>query len=278
MPDRRIAAVVVLYHPQKEVWRNIETYREAAERLYLIDNSGGDSLIPKNLLQMQKVELLHSGENLGIAKALNLALKSARDAGYAWLLTMDQDTAFSRGDLERFLHDFRHCTCHNAAILSPLHNRREIHSEEEGSFVQKTYVMTSANLVHIEKVMAAGGYDEKLFIDEVDHELSFRLGGLGYTIWVHSGIAVKHSLGTRYRKKVLYPAERLYYMIRNYLYVRKKYLSCAPSFFQTRDRYLLRFFLRQTVYGRERLQNLKMIFLGIWDYGRGSLGKRNHVL
>ncbi|MER3463640.1 MAG: hypothetical protein C4329_03655, partial [Chitinophagaceae bacterium] len=47
---------------------------------------------------------LHDGENRGIAARLNQACKLAIQEGFAWLLTMDQDSFFSDQMLDQYLH------------------------------------------------------------------------------------------------------------------------------------------------------------------------------
>lgn len=136
--------------------------------------------------------------------------------------------------------------------------------------------MTSANLVKVETAREVGGYDENLFIDEVDHAFCFRLKDSGYTILQNISIAVNHSLGTSYKynaKVKLYDPVRLYYMCRNYLYLKDKYYPKYVSFFKIRDRYLFKFFFNQMIYGKQRVQNLKMILQGLKDYKNKKYGQ-----
>jgi rhamnosyltransferase len=273
-----IAAVVVLYNTSLEVWENIKTYIAAVDKLYIIDNSEKNHSFFHKVHLDHKIEVLYAkGYNIGISEALNLALRKAKQSGYEWLMTMDQDSAFLDESIEILLHDFYKLDKQHTVVVSPLHNSKFIKINHETVFMEKEFVMTSANIVHVDKALHIGGYDENLFIDEVDHEFCFRIRRAGYSIFVHRTVAVKHALGTKNNNITLYTPDRLYYMIRNYLYIRKKYLYEYAEFFTQRDAYLKVFFMRQILYGKHRFKNLKMLLKGFIDYSKGQFGKMNNA-
>ena len=190
-------------------------------------------------------------------------------------MTLDQDTSFNDGDIDAFFESFYTLNDENIALVSPLHNKKFIINNNERTFIEKDYIMTSANIVNVAMAREVGGYDENLFIDEVDHEFCFRLKENAYTILQNISISVNHSLGTSYKynaKIKLYDPVRLYYMSRNYLYVKRKYHIKFSSFFKIRDRYLFKFFLNQMIYGEQRFKNIKMIFKEIKDYKNQKYG------
>lgn len=270
------AAVVVLYHPEECVFENVSTYINHVNTLYVIDNSTSEHSLLNRLTAFNNVEILHSGSNLGVAKGLNIALEKASSEQMSWLMTFDQDTSYKANDIDIFIQSFNTLKNDKIAMVSPLHNHELIINNTEEPFVDKVYVMTSANIVNVSIAQKVGGYDEKLFIDEVDHEFCFRLKDNGYAILENTTIAVNHTLGTRYKdnsKIKLYDPIRLYYMMRNYLYLKEKYHSKQTLFFKKRDKYLLKFFANQILYGKQRFQNLKMIFKGIRDYKNHKYGK-----
>ena len=281
MKRNTLAGVVVLYHPKPSVWENIQSYLGSLDKLYIVNNSTEQSSLLQHLLASEQTQLLYSGENIGIAKALNLALKQAEEDNIEWLMTFDQDSAFERDDFSLFLNACEEVVHERVAIFSPLHQRRLQKPASSSPFSTQLYVMTSANRVNVAIAQEVGGYDENLFIDEVDHEFCFRLHMHHYRVFVHHTIAIKHTLGEKYRHRgreiTLYDAKRLYYMSRNYLYIREKYYRYDKTFFKQRDRYLLRFFKNQLLYGKSRFQNLKSILYGYRDYRNRAFGKGHHV-
>ena len=267
-----ISAIVVLFKPSDKIYQNIQSYAEKLERLYVVDNSPEPSIVAEKLLQKEKVELLSSSVNIGLAEAYNLGLKSAQRDGFQWLMTMDQDSFFEPGQLENYLGDFAQAGKEKLAIYVPLHNPKFL-SREKNKPV--TVAMSSASIVNVEFALKTGGFDSALFIDEVDHEFCLRAWLDGYAVLQDCGVYVEHRLGEDLedgRKK--YSGTRLYYMVRNHLYLRKKYAELYPDYFGERDRYMRKFILRQLWYHKRKLYRTVMVLRGIGDYLLGRMGKR----
>lgn len=266
-------AVVTLFNPDNRVFDNILTYLPYIKELLIIDNSS----IPFNIDVLKNkysnITLLSSGKNLGISKSLNLAVKYAKLKKYRWLLTMDQDSYFDSSEIEKFIRLFYKSLDDTLAIFAPLHNKKFL-------FLEKTYnkdivfVMTSANIINIEKTISIGMFDEKLFIDEVDHDFCLRLKKEGYNIFQNQNSYINHRLGEKHKKFNinLYPSKRIYYIIRNYLYIRKKHKRDMPFFFKKRDIYLLKFFLQQFIYSKNKIEYSYMLSKGIKDYKNKKMG------
>jgi len=278
----KIAAVVILYHPNQNVFDNIKTYINKIDFIYIVDNSNYPdraNIVLEEIKLFENYALIHSGRNIGIAKALNLALHHAQKDKYSWLITMDQDTSFEYKQLQKYFKDFYTIDTTNIAIISPLHNRKLVNSMlNQNPFVAKEYVMTSANIVNVNHALDIGGYDENLFIDEVDHAFCFALQDSQYTILENQTVFVHHELGTPYKKNSdikLYPPIRLYYMCRNYLYLRKKYRILHKSFFKRRGSYLIKFFIIQLIYSDQKIKSFKMILRGLSDYYHKKFGKQH---
>lgn len=96
----RLLAVVVLYHPGKDLAGNINSYLSQADRLLLWDNTpgGGREQLPlSGVTHPERLEYRGCGRNVGIGTALNDAVAYAREHGYTHLLTLDQDSYFLPG-------------------------------------------------------------------------------------------------------------------------------------------------------------------------------------
>lgn len=99
----KVMAVVILYHPDAKVLGNIKTYLDDVEQLLILDNSEQgrqNSELAAMLSELPHSRYIAFGDNLGISYALNYALKQAD--GYDYLLTMDQDSSFSAGMVEKY--------------------------------------------------------------------------------------------------------------------------------------------------------------------------------
>jgi len=269
-------AVVTLFNPTEDVLDNIRSYLPYIKELLIIDNSNTTSSIVSTLKkEFSSIVLLSSSVNLGISKSLNLAISYSKRKNYNWLLTMDQDSYFPPSEIDKFLTLFSQLSKDNLAIFSPLHNKKFL-KEEFPHNSKELFVLTSANIINIEKVVSMGGFDENLFIDEVDHDFCLRLKKLNYIIIQNYNCYIHHTLGKKHSKLNinLYSSERIYYMIRNYLYIKKKYKREVPSFFRERDTYLLKFFFKQFIYSNHRGRYIKMFYKGIQDYRNSNMGYR----
>jgi len=267
-------AVVTLFNPEDGVLDNIRSYVPYVKELLVIDNSK----VPSDLTLLKKefnVKVFCFHKNLGIAKALNLALKHAEKKEYRWLLTMDQDSCFNPEEIRKFITIFKETPHDDLALFSPLHNRKMIKKSPVMSSA-KNFVMTSGNLINVQKSLSIGGFDERLFIDEVDHDFCLRLKKEKYKILQSQNCYLNHTLGEPcdLSKKTRYPSKRLYYMSRNYLFLRAKHQAFFPSFFKERDRYLLKFFVKQIFYSSQKREHIKMLYLGVKDYKKKSMGYR----
>ena len=272
-------AIVTLFNPKNDVFDNIKSYLPYVKELLIVDNSQ----IPVDLKllyeESAKIILLSSSVNLGISKSLNLAIEYSKNKGYQWLLTMDQDSSFNPLEIEKFLIAFESISKDNLAIFSPLHNQKFL--KKDVTFNKsKEYVMTSGNIINIEKSLTIGGFDEKLFIDEVDHDYCLSLKVKGYTIiqnyntYLNHSLGEKHLLNTNGKYINLYSSSRVYYMLRNYLYIRSKHKKRPYDFFAQRDKYLLKFLIKQLIHSKNRVKYIKMLFLAIKDYRNSSMGYR----
>ncbi len=278
MPN--IAAVVLLFYPPEEVLQYIETYRKEVSHLYLVDNtdnSHASASLKDTVCTFPNVSLLQNAENIGVAKALNLALSHAEKDGFTWLLTMDQDSYFDQKEWSVYLEHFEKLDRDNVALVSPLHNPKFVNKMLKNPHVKQETVLSSGNLVKVQCALDVGGYDEKLFIDEVDHAFCFELLNKGYDIVQDQTVFLQHTLGTAFGKHgniKLYAPFRLYYMLRNYLYIKKKYAVKFPLFFKKRGKYLVLFFMKQLLFSKDRVENIRMMKQGSRDYQNEIYGKK----
>jgi hypothetical protein len=65
-------------------------------------------------------------------------------------------------------------------------------------------------------------------------------------------------------------------MLRNYLYIRKKYYQKESYFFNQRDKYLIKFFKNQLLYSSNKIQDIKMLLKATIDYKNKKYGKLNY--
>ncbi|HHD64912.1 MAG TPA: glycosyltransferase, partial [Desulfobulbaceae bacterium] len=272
----RICGVVLLHNPTAAHLSNMESYRHGVEWLYVIDNS--PRLDPDRLRYigaLEKTTLLSSGENLGIGAALNRAVSTARAEGYRWMLTMDQDSIFEERQFERFIESLGGIAAERAAIVSPLHGDRDFLPSERVRYDAVSDVSTSGNLLNLVVAEAVGPFNEALFIDSVDHDFCVRARIKGYEILRTKNIYLNHRPGSEYagsilnlKKKTFYihSPERMYFIVRNALYMRRTYRGVYPAYTRT---YVKRIFERASKcvrYTDRRRAYLGYMLKGVFDH------------
>lgn len=280
----RIAGCVILYFPDEEVIDNIESYINKVDRLYVVDNGGGEFVFQSLKNQHDNVTLVNYVENEGIAKPLNDVLHLAHGK-YDFLLTMDQDSKFSN-TVDAYFESLNHFEWKNTLGIGPYLRLKNVSKEEtkQKQKWKKVYsVITSGNIINVKNAVFIGGFLEKLFIDEVDNEFCFRGYRKGYYTYQSTGeIYLDHNLGNQ--KKVRFIREfhptmhnyiRTYYIFRNKTYVIKKYHNLNFRLMWTE--YYWRMFkltISKAFFESDKKRKLKSVFCGIYDGLMNNMGKK----
>ncbi|MCD7724852.1 MAG: glycosyltransferase [Clostridiales bacterium] len=168
------------------------------------------------------------GDNYGIGKALNCALRWAKREGFEWLLTMDQDTIV-KADAIEYARSYLSCTEIGNIGIACLRWTEDV---GKGKYDFLKFALTSGSIVNIEIAEKIGKFNEAFFIDGVDMEFCYRLYLHGYRMIRLNEAVMVHFIGNK--KKIMlgsgeaaithnYPPVRYYYIFRNYFYLIKQY-------------------------------------------------------
>ncbi len=272
-----IAGVVVLYNPDYEVLNNIKSYLDELDCLYVCDNSDIiNECLVSNLKKLPRVKYVSFGQNKGISYALNIALNLAK--GYDFLLTMDQDSNFCSG----MMHKYRNIILDNyikddtVAMFSV--NYLNIDNLNDGVEVVERAI-TSGSILNIKIAKEIGGFDENLFIDEVDYEFCYRANAYGYKILYFKGILLQHNLGSPIKGCYLgkqftawnHNAIRKYYIARNNIYIMKKYPEKRKKCLKA----IVGYFAKTVLIEPDKCKRILFMIRGIRDGIIGRMGKLN---
>jgi len=279
-----IAGMIVLYHPNiQETIQNIDTYIDDLNLLIVVDNSDTPSDIKWHLQdRYNNIKYISNKKNLGIARALNIGCDIAMGLNYSWILTMDQDSGFENFSSYLTCFDKLNDTSNIALVApNPFCKPSEIQTTKtKCSQTTNSLVLTSGNLLSLCCFEKIGGFTEKLFIDEVDHDYCLRANMLGYSIVLFENIALYHHLGdtTNKNNKKLkqHNATRHYYMTRNAFYMAEKYHDIYPKkysytkiFYKTLYRKVFRILRKED----DKLQKLLYVAKGFKDFCIKRYGK-----
>ena len=244
----KLLALVTLYYPPAHITDNLLTYAEDVDGLFVWDNTPGGSnyQFPESI--SHKIVRLRQGENTGIGKALNAAAMFALDNGYTYLLTMDQDSAFTASTFKDYIRIINNDKDSSHFAYIPLINASGTDSNAPLKEAQGMIISGSIfPLKTIQKVMLVPAAN------------------------------LKHELGHPLRKQILiwhpmslnYSPVRTYYIARNFLYLNKQYAEFK------RPELLWKLIWERPFYilfsEENKWEKLKALARGIWQGWRKDL-------
>lgn len=279
MEELKIAGIVTLYNPTDQDIKNIDTYIDDIDRLYVIDNTEGKdnkSRIPSN----EKIKYIFKNENLGVATALNMGAKNAIEEGYKYLLTMDQDTTFKPGVMKKLKEVINNTDMSKIGIVTPWHHTKLIDKKPETETDDPHDVMTSGNILNLDIWQKIGGFKDWFFIDGIDIEYCMNLHKNGYKILRVNSVEIDHNLGDLFYKNIRgrlflctnHPPIRRYYIMRNYHYILDMYKDVEPSYCYSlvSQRHNM---IGVLLFEKQKIKKIRKYIQGLRDYKKGIKGK-----
>lgn len=278
----KIAATVVLYNPDFTYVENVLSYLNDVEKCYIIDNSENNFVLDKSLLNNPKVKYIQFGENKGIGYALKVAAEEAFKDGFGFLLTMDQDSKLSLDAFGKFIEFATKNNVENIAQISL--NTTEFKNDDDGKVKTEEVQMciTSGCFVNLKLYQKIEGFNDKLFIDLVDFDLSHQFIKAGYRIVLLRDAYIIHKIGepVRLKRKVFgktiissnHSPIRYYYIYRNESYLFKRDKEFYKNIHKNHKKDVWRMLLSE----KQKCLKMKMIRRGKKDARKGKLGKYSH--
>lgn len=287
-----VLAVVVTYNPDEEATLlPAHLSRLAAQcEVVVVDNGSRNSAWVASCAREAGCRLVANASNVGIAGALNQGARLAMDNGFDWLATFDQDSEPPAGVIEGLL---QFCASHplgaRIAVVSVAHRDRvtgrDYHHATDivvagagGRLLRST--ITSGSMVRSEVLRTLGTFEERLFIDVVDHELCLRARKAGWLVLENPRFTMQHSIGSATVHNLLgrrvvcthHSAARLYYRVRNQLEISRRYLSFDPLWAAKGVAQLGNTAIAVVLFERDRSRKLRAMLRGALDFARGRFG------
>lgn len=226
-----LCVVIVFYNGEKSLVDRVKTLSCYVKDILVVDNnSDSETLgIIQQIALIPYVTVLRNEQNMGIAYALNQGLKHAVESKKALLLTLDQDSQIGIETIIRLVG----CINIPRKVISvgPFYSEKNNKNKET---VDVTYLITSGNVIHVNKCVELGGYNDKLFIDCVDIDLSFKIFTHGYRMQKISKAFLNHRIGEYEKSSLLrisylaHSPKRYFYIYRNNIYIYKTFFSKLP--------------------------------------------------
>jgi rhamnosyltransferase len=282
-----VAAVIVTFHPDPDFRDGIAALLDQVSAIVVVDNGSCPGELPAadDPTLQGRVEVIANSENRGVAAALNQGLQRARERGFGWALTLDQDssplpnlvTAAARA-FEAHPHRERLAAIGATAVGA---------EDPSASASARTYrtmpaVITSGTLHSIPAWERLGGFREDFFIDCIDTEFCLRARARGLEVIQATEPALAHRIGLPSRKWVLghwmlptnHSPLRRYYVTRNRISFWKTYARTDGRFVLQDMRQCLREWIGIAFAESDRAAKLRAILAGVRDAALGRYGAR----
>lgn len=277
-----LAGCVILYHPEGDVAEKIGKYDDSVEKLYIVDNGGGEEVICRVTEAHHNVVVLTMPGNMGIAYPLNRVLEECQKAGHTHLFVMDQDSVFCDGSLKPYIQAAAKLNWQNILTVAPCpvlgyKNVGQIRLCETRA------VMTGGSILQVANALKVGGFNEDYFIDEVDFEFCYRGLLQGFKVGIFQGVYIKYMVGNLQIRRLFgkiirvlnHSHIRKYYIIRNRYVTYWKYRSIdKQDFYKQYVTGSWEMLLGVLFFEQDKLRKLRYMLYGLMDGIRGRLGFR----
>jgi rhamnosyltransferase len=236
-------------------------------------------------------EVIENKINRGVAAAFNQGWRRLREKQIEWTLFLDQDSI----PAENMVLELMNVLVENPSGIRLAAVGAQVQDSDSGQIipfvrlgrvrgrhpvpfnsepVETDFLISSGTMVSIETLRQNGGFEERLFIDNVDLEWSFRLRSRGYKLLGVPRARMRHRIGERRRLLGVlsirwHAAGRLYFMMRNRVVLYRR--DYTPIAWIVSD--VVHAAAKFAVYSlliAPRLQNCKMMMKGVWDGARGQ--------
>jgi rhamnosyltransferase len=276
----RVAAIIAAYNPDKKV---IDVFRAVVGQVDLVvvvdDRSNDSSTMPVfEELRSLGAEVIHSPNNAGIARTLNIGISRCAAIGrFDYYLTLDQDSIPDQDYVSNALKTDRLARELNIPVgfvsAATYNNSPVLGNGTLLGFEQPFDPWQSGMLIPRSTFNAVGGLDEKLVIDAVDSEFTLRVRKAGLAVLCGSGCNMAHSLGQQstvsfWGKKRLYTYHspvRVYYITRNNLLIFFRYFLADPIWVARKSYYELVNHSRRILFSKNKKEILRAMLFGVRD-------------
>jgi rhamnosyltransferase len=237
MEKSKLLAVVVSFNPDaNRLERLLSIVSKQVDEVFIYDNYSENRTAVSELGAKLGLQVVLFNENHGLSISYNHAMQYAVKNGFSHLLLLDQDSIPSDHFVEMLYKGFAQDDKIAVVVPSILDEKsgNSITPKQEFEIVQN--LINSGSLFRVDILSSLNGYDERLFIDYADYEISYRLRKNDYLILRSRDAKMLHVLGDGTVKRFLgvnfyvtnHSIRRRYLISKNRIIVYKKYMFSFP--------------------------------------------------
>ncbi|MFT8869625.1 glycosyltransferase, partial [Liquorilactobacillus nagelii] len=284
----KIGALLVTFNP------NIPKLKESLNRIInqvskviIVDNGSNNISSIKKLSVQLEIKLLDLKKNYGIAGAQNRGFEFFFKNNFKWVLTLDQDTMVPFDTVKKMRASKKFKDSSTAILAMKYYDPdwksaqiKRVTEKQRENETQKWRIISSGNLVRTDVWNLVDGFDEWLFIDQVDFDFNAKVILAGYKIWQVNNLIMEHEIGKSIKKPVLtmmllfkpnefildHSPMREYYIARNTIVYSKRYSNHADlEKFKTNLFHEIIMTRKILLYQKPRIKKIQASWRGIVD-------------
>jgi rhamnosyltransferase len=285
-----ICAVFVTYHPDAKFPERVARMAPQVAHIIIVDNNSKEEAVRmlRVLCDAGNFELIENNDNFGVATALNQGAGRAIELGYAWALTVDQDSwpevhlITALIEIYTSYPDQKKLKIIGSNYRSPVTNSISLQCQDTTSkFIETETVITSCALMSLKAFEEVGPFRDDFFIDQVDDEYCLRLRSHGYKVTISCKPLMIHHLGKQTSHKILWkhpvclnqPPLRRYYMTRNRLVLYRMYARKEPRWVRNSLSAALKEIVLIILFECQKIKKIIAMLLGIFHALSGRMGR-----
>ena len=276
---KKICCLVTLYNPELENIKQYMHYIENFDIVLFFDNSSEKSVLYEELIKYKNVVYVWDGNNYGYAHSINYAFDFALRNEMDYLLTMDQDTVFEEGEIQKSITYVNAFDKNDIGIIATnfnkmYHNKGKIVYSKcyyHKNTSEAVFAITSGNYINVSNVKKIFPL-ENYFIAYVDYELNMQLYINNLKVYVMEDVVIHQQIGQKDVKFSFlstlgftnHAPIRYYYLGRNSLHFIKKYrmYKVAKKLYR---RNMRNYFFKILLSEKNKIQKIKNFFKGRKD-------------
>lgn len=294
-----VCAIIVTFNPEMEVLKNqYNSLSAQVDHIVYIDNGSKDIELLRGLFFEEiKTEstVIYNDINKGLGFAQNQGIRVAKAIQASHILLLDHDSVLDRSFIKNLLiaEDELLMQKINVGAIGPTYiNKKtgEVYpiTKYMGPFIKRispecllvpveaSFIIASGSLIRMSVIDVLGMMNEKLFVDYIDVEWSFRAKKHGFGVYVSPKALMDHQIGDNRvsifgRMISVHSPIRRYYLTRNSIYM----LRCPYVTWGYKLREFVFNFFRIIIFSlisQDRVKYLKLSFRGLRDGINGKYG------
>ncbi|WP_421219047.1 glycosyltransferase family 2 protein [Aeromonas enteropelogenes] len=238
--NENVCAIVVTYNPDIEHFKLVlKSISSQVNKVIIVDNnsSSQSDVMISTVSEEKNIHWVGLSENIGLAKAQNMAIQMASKERFSHVALFDQDSIISDAFIyslveseKKLIEDGYNVAAVGPSFFDPVSGESYPATRYRGPFIERvrlgddpidaTFIIASGSLIRIEVLDKIGQMLDGFFIDYIDVEWSLRARSKGYSVFIAPQARMAHTIGDRRlsifgRTISVHSPLRRYYLVRN---------------------------------------------------------------